>query len=229
MSTHHAPAPSRRGRYEAAEPREADAYEDWDDWDEEVAAGTPESRVLWGRLAVFAAALILAFFAGRMTAGSDDAALAASQERIADLTAELEQRRAELDAVQAGGTGGSLADNAGGEEAAQGEVETSTDAAAESAEGGEPAGGEPATGADAAAAGAADAEAANAEAADSGNADTAAADGEPYTVEAGDNLYGLAEEFYGDGQQWRLIAEANNLPAGAVLNPGQEIIIPAAP
>jgi nucleoid-associated protein YgaU len=47
-----------------------------------------------------------------------------------------------------------------------------------------------------------------------------------YTLQEGDTLYALAKRFYGNGQQWTKIADAN--PG---LNPdkmpvGQEIVIP---
>jgi LysM repeat protein len=50
-----------------------------------------------------------------------------------------------------------------------------------------------------------------------------------YTVETGDSLSSLAEEFYGDPDLSTLIAAANNLGARAKLEIGQTLIIPPKP
>jgi nucleoid-associated protein YgaU len=47
-----------------------------------------------------------------------------------------------------------------------------------------------------------------------------------YTVEAGDTLYAIAEKVYGDGSQFRAIAEANGIDTSKRLTVGQELTIP---
>ncbi len=47
-----------------------------------------------------------------------------------------------------------------------------------------------------------------------------------YVVKEGDTLWGLALKFYGDGERYRDIAEANNLDPEAPLKPGMKIILP---
>lgn len=47
-----------------------------------------------------------------------------------------------------------------------------------------------------------------------------------YTVERGDTLWSLAQQHYQDGNQWRRIAEANDMGEGDRLYEGQVIIIP---
>jgi nucleoid-associated protein YgaU len=47
-----------------------------------------------------------------------------------------------------------------------------------------------------------------------------------YTVEAGDTLYAIAEKVYGDGSQFRAIAEANGIDTSNRLTVGQELTIP---
>lgn len=200
MSIHHAPATDRH-----------DPYGDEADWDldDSWAEEAPQSRVLWGRIAVFAATLLLAFVAGRMTANGNEAALQQAEAEVTELRADLEQARAELDAAQAGGTGAEAEDQpADAEPAVDGDAEAPADAEAD------------ASGAD---------EAQAPEAAEA--AEAAPAPAEPtsttYTVQPGDYLFGLAEKFYGDGRQWSTIAEANNLAPGAVISPGQTLEIPA--
>jgi hypothetical protein len=95
----------RRDTMEPYEPSD-DAY----DWDYD---GEPEEHqaptILWGRVAVLGAAILLAFLVGRLTAGGgvpeedlnrvrserDDA-----RAQVADLQAEMETLQAELDAAQ---------------------------------------------------------------------------------------------------------------------------------
>lgn len=47
-----------------------------------------------------------------------------------------------------------------------------------------------------------------------------------YTVQDGDTLYVIAENMYGDGQKFRLIAEANDLTKDTPLRVGDELVIP---
>jgi nucleoid-associated protein YgaU len=228
MSTHHAPASSRH------DPGRHDPFRDDGGRDVDGGPSADEvapSRVLWGRVAVLAAALLLAFVAGRVTtSGEDAAAVAQAEDRIADLAADLEQARAELDAVRAGGTD-AAADEApadpGDEAEAQQDVGSDADADA-GAGAGAGAGAESRDGAEASD----EADAAEEAAEPAAEAPEVEAPADPtsttYTVQPGDYLFGLAEQFYGEGRQWPMIAEANDLGAGAVLSPGQTLEIPAA-
>lgn len=47
-----------------------------------------------------------------------------------------------------------------------------------------------------------------------------------YTIVAGDTLYALAIRFYGDGNQWRRLADANGITDPRALRIGQVITIP---
>jgi nucleoid-associated protein YgaU len=49
-----------------------------------------------------------------------------------------------------------------------------------------------------------------------------------YTVERGDTLWDIAEEYYGNGSEWPRIARANGLPTRGdpIIRPGQELYIP---
>jgi nucleoid-associated protein YgaU len=49
---------------------------------------------------------------------------------------------------------------------------------------------------------------------------------EVYEVKAGDNLWGIALEEYGDGFMWTKIAEENNLKTPGILLVGQKIKLP---
>lgn len=53
-----------------------------------------------------------------------------------------------------------------------------------------------------------------------------AIEGNSYTVEQGDHLWGIAVRAYGDGFQWTGLAEANNLENPNILLIGQELTIP---
>ena len=48
-----------------------------------------------------------------------------------------------------------------------------------------------------------------------------------WVVTRGDSLWSIAFKEYGDPGDWRLIASANNIDNPRILNPGQELIIPA--
>ena len=48
-----------------------------------------------------------------------------------------------------------------------------------------------------------------------------------WVVILGDSLWSIAFKEYGDPGDWRLIADANNIDNPRILNPGQELIIPA--
>jgi nucleoid-associated protein YgaU len=50
-----------------------------------------------------------------------------------------------------------------------------------------------------------------------------------YIVQPGDYLYSIAEKFYGNGELWKQICEANRAVIGSdcnVIHPGMELIIP---
>ena len=47
-----------------------------------------------------------------------------------------------------------------------------------------------------------------------------------YTVESGDTLWAIAERFYGDGNKYQVIADANAIPNPDLIQPGQVLTIP---
>jgi nucleoid-associated protein YgaU len=47
-----------------------------------------------------------------------------------------------------------------------------------------------------------------------------------YTVKHGDTLYRIAKQHYGDGKQWRQIADANPGLTPATLQAGQKLVMP---
>lgn len=49
---------------------------------------------------------------------------------------------------------------------------------------------------------------------------------ETYETEKGDTLWDIAEQFYGDGNQWVLIAEANGLTKDSPITAGMTLTIP---
>ena len=52
-----------------------------------------------------------------------------------------------------------------------------------------------------------------------------------YTVQAGDTLSAIAEEFLGDGERWREVYEVNRDTIGKnpnLIKPGQELALPVA-
>lgn len=48
-----------------------------------------------------------------------------------------------------------------------------------------------------------------------------------WVVTRGDSLWSIAFKEYGSPDDWRLIANANNIDNPRILNPGQELIIPS--
>ena len=56
--------------------------------------------------------------------------------------------------------------------------------------------------------------------------DQVVAGGEVYTVEAGDNLWKIAEKHYNSGYKWVEIAKENNLENPGLLAVGQELKLP---
>jgi hypothetical protein len=47
-----------------------------------------------------------------------------------------------------------------------------------------------------------------------------------YTVVSGDTLWAIAERFYGDGNKYQAIADANGVANPDLIHPGQELTIP---
>lgn len=221
MSIHQAPSTSRqrstpdgasgstRAGYGTSDPESsayARGFEEADDWaddpDDEAWGDSSAPRILWGRIAILAGVLLLAFVVGRLTAGGDVAVGETTSQRIEQLTKDLEQTRAELDAARAGGIDAASSDD--------------SDSAVDPAE---PAPAEPGT---------AEPEA-QAPEEPQPEAEPAAPESITYTVVPGDYMYGVAEKVYGNGRLWRTIAEANDLGPQAVINPGQTLIIPPKP
>ncbi|MCU0620589.1 MAG: LysM peptidoglycan-binding domain-containing protein [Gemmatimonadales bacterium] len=52
-----------------------------------------------------------------------------------------------------------------------------------------------------------------------------------YEVQKGDSLWKIAKHAYGDGNKWKLIAEANKdvIPNPDLIKPGQVLTLPALP
>jgi len=57
---------------------------------------------------------------------------------------------------------------------------------------------------------------------------TQPATGQEYTVQAGDDLWNIAEKVYGDGFQWERIAKANNITNPNMLSAGTKLKLPEA-
>ncbi|KZS66517.1 LysM peptidoglycan-binding domain-containing protein [Mycobacterium kansasii] len=47
-----------------------------------------------------------------------------------------------------------------------------------------------------------------------------------YTVVSGDTLWGIAERFYGDGNKYQVLVDANAIPNPDLIHPGQVLTIP---
>jgi LysM repeat protein len=151
-----------------------------------------EARILWGRIGVFAGAILLAFILGSCVGGGDysQSDVDALNQRIKDLTEENIALEGTISELSASGTADRprVTDPADTEDGA----EDGEDGDAEDGEG------------------------------DSGDGTGATT----YTVEAGDTLYAIAEKVYGDGSQFRAIAEANGIDTSNRLTVGQELTIP---
>jgi LysM repeat protein len=135
-------------------------------------------RVLWGRLAFFAVALLLAFVFGRCTKseGVPQAEFNEVNAQVVELTSENAVLQQQLEAAGANAE----------EEPADDATEAPADDATEAPSG----------------------------------------DGERYTVQSGDTLTKIAEQFYGDPRKFDLIVDANNLDSATGLRVGQVLIIP---
>ena len=53
-----------------------------------------------------------------------------------------------------------------------------------------------------------------------------AKEGNYYTVQRGDTLWGIAKKFYGNGSKYPEIAKANNISNPDIIHTGQVILIP---
>ena len=51
--------------------------------------------------------------------------------------------------------------------------------------------------------------------------------GSKYTVQQGDTLYSIAQQAYGDGNKWPVIAQANAIADPNLIYPGQVLYIPS--
>lgn len=100
-----------------------------DDYDYDYAPG---GQVLWGRVAIFGVALLLAFFLGRGCAsGVPEEDLDAARAQIAEYSEENEQLRQEIEALSGDDTSGEATE---GEEAPETAGETSDDTAGETSD-----------------------------------------------------------------------------------------------
>lgn len=172
---------------ETFEPYRPDSAYDLD-YDDEPQPGKP-GRVLWGRVAILGAALLIAFLFGRATGGGDGVPQADFDEVVAerdDLEAQVSDLESDLAAAL---------------------EPTPPPASASPAAGG--GGGEDAG------------EATDPEGETEG--------GETYTVESGDTLASIAEEFYGDASLDDYLAEANGITDPESLAVGQQLTIPPPP
>lgn len=161
-----------------------------------------QDRILWGRIAILGFALLLVFVLGRCTAGGGDSTeeLADLESQVAALVEENSNLRAQVDAYEAGGVS---------------EPEPEPEPAADDASGGNDAGGET--------------EQPDDDAADAGSgsdAGTGGADGQTHEVAQGESLYAIAERYYGSGEKFTLIAEANGLSENDPIQPGLVLQIP---
>lgn len=147
-------------------------------------------RVLWGRLAFFLLALVLAFAVGRCTksAGVAESDFKAEQQKVLALQSDNAVLEQQLDAATSGQGNQDGGNNDGGNND-QGQDDEPSEAPG----------------------------------------DEPIADGQTYTVQSGDTLTTIAEEFYGDPTKFDLIVDANNLSEDTPLRVGQELVIPEDP
>ena len=168
---------------ETFEPYRPESSYDFD-YEDEPQPPRP-GRVLWGRVVILGAALLLVFLIGRATGGDGGVAQADYDEVVAernDLRSEVATLEEQLDAARE-----PTPAPTGSPGAAAGGADGATDPEDES-EG-----------------------------------------GETYTVEAGDTLEIIAEEFYGDASLDDFLAEANGITDPERLFIGQELVIPPKP
>lgn len=156
-------------------------------------------RILWGRIAVFGGALLLALILGRCTAGGGGV----PEERFSEIAASNSEAQAALESNTA----------------AIAELQQRLAEAQAQAQAGTP-GGTPATpGADGTTATTAPGTAPT----------TDAAGNRVYEVQPGDTLSTIAEAVYGDPTAFGIIASANNISGSQPLQVGQTLVIPANP
>lgn len=160
-----------------------------------------QDRILWGRIAILGFALALVFVLGRCTAGGGD-----SPEELADLEAQVDalveensNLRAQVDAYEAGGVTDAepAADDTSGDDSGGGSEQPDEDAA------------DADTGSDTGSDGGSD-----------------SSDVQTHEVAQGESLYAIAERYYGSGEKFTLIAEANGLSADDAIQPGLVLQIP---
>jgi nucleoid-associated protein YgaU len=164
-------------------------------------------RVLWGRIAFFAVALLLLFFLGRCTAsgGVPQSEVDELEQKVADLTEQNTRLNDQLAAAQAN------AKNALGttEDTSESVTDSTSESASES----------PRT------------RTMESEPGTRPRSSAISPGSKTYTVKQGDYLNKIAEEVYGRATSARVnaIAKANNLRAGQPLVVGQKLIIPPDP
>lgn len=153
-------------------------------------------RVLWGRVAVYGVSLLLAFMLGSCVGGAGQV----DREEL-DAAQEANARLAkEIEDREQ--TIESLSSNTTAPRVPEEGEDLDGDGIPDAeGEGGDAEGGE-----------------------DGGQA--AAGETRTYVVQDGDTLYVIAENMYGDGQKFRLIAEANDLTKDTPLRVGDELVIP---
>jgi len=174
-------------------------------------------RILWGRVAALAGVVAAAFVLGLLLGGGGDA-----EDELAELRGELAEARDERDEALEQLEALAADDPGPGDDEADEDDEAEDGEDAEDAENG----------------GEAETDEAD-EDPELEEEDQVAGDPEPatdtepdpdaglvHTVEPGESLYGLAERFYGDGDQFRRIAEANGLDPAEPLPVGSDLVIP---
>lgn len=166
-------------------------------------------RVLWGRIAFFAVALLLLFFLGRCTTsgGVPQSQVDEMEQKVADLTEQNTRLNDQLAAAQAN------AKNALG--ASDDASERATDGTSESVKESE----SPRT------------RTTETETGPQARSSAIPPGSKTYTVQQGDYLNKIAEEVYGKATPTRIeaITKANRLGAGERLVVGQKLIIPPDP
>lgn len=160
-----------------------------------------EGRILWGRIGVYGAAFVLVFLLGSCF-GSRSAPSDDELEQLSEQVQSLASENAVLEEQLAAATAGRQDEAA--PTTGDGTQDEDTDGAGQDDP--EPTG--------------------DGESPPDGGEETPEA--QVYTVESGDSLYRIANEFYGDGTKWRLIAEENGLDDDNPLTVGQELRIPPA-
>jgi nucleoid-associated protein YgaU len=164
-------------------------------------------RVLWGRIAFFAVALLLMFFLGRCTAsgGVPQSQFDELKQKVTDLTEQNTRLNDQLAAAQANAKNalGASPDTSATEEANGSAKETES----------------PRT------------HATESETGSRRRSSATSSGSKTYTVKQGDYLNKIAEEVYGKATPTRVeaITKANRLGAGERLVVGQKLIIPPDP